>query len=67
MRIALCEITFVRYQCLVHVILEDGSYHDSIITYFPDELSFSASQFIGKTIDEACEYKRRRDVAYLRS
>jgi hypothetical protein len=38
-----------------------------IATYYPDELSFTAEQFIGKTRQEAGAIYHRSDVAYLQS
>jgi len=38
-----------------------------LFAYYPDELSFSSSDFIGKTVHEARELFMRRDGAYLRS
>jgi hypothetical protein len=40
---------------------------EQLFTYYPDELSFAAGEFVGKTRAEALELKRQRDVAYLRS
>jgi hypothetical protein len=51
----------------VMVKYEGSTEFEPLFTYFPDELSFSAGEFIGKTRAEAFELKRQRDVAYLRS
>ena len=46
--------------------LEDGT-EKIVFYYYNDELFFSASQFIGKTVEEANEIRRKADIAYLRS
>ena len=35
--------------------------------YFDDEIDISADELIGKTLEEAYEIKRQKDLAYLRS
>lgn len=50
----------------VHVTYEDGS-EKMLTTYFPDEISFDESEFIGLTDDQALKMKHQRDIAYLRS
>jgi hypothetical protein len=45
--------------------LSDGT-EAEVFRYFDDELSFSAQQFTGLTITQACELKFKADVAYLR-
>ena len=46
--------------------LEDGS-EIVVFYYYNDELYFNENQFIGKTVEEANEIRRRADIAYLRS
>lgn len=46
--------------------MSDGS-EMMVFEYFSDELHFTAEEFEGLTIDQACELKFRKDVAYLRS
>lgn len=48
------------------VVLEDET-ETTAFWYYSDELTFSPSDVIGKTIDEACALKQARDVAYLQS
>lgn len=54
------------YRMIVRVRFDNGFTSD-LLSYFPDELSFSPSDFIGRTGPEAAEMYYRRDVAYLRS
>lgn len=48
----------------VWVVLEDGS-EKFLFTYYPDEISFVESDFIGLTEDEARTLKFGRDRSYL--
>ena len=41
--------------------------YTSLFSYYPDEISFSESEFIGKTVAQAKALRHERDVAYLRS
>ena len=50
----------------VHAKFDNGT-EKIVVTYFADELSFSESEFIGKTSREASELHTRKDLAYLRS
>jgi len=50
----------------ITVLLSNGN-SDSLGTYYPDELTFHPTDFIGKTMEEAQGIKRQRDVDYLRS
>lgn len=50
----------------VRVTFEDGS-EEMIFTYFPDEISFLESDFVGLTEEEAHTLKFGRDRAYLQS
>lgn len=45
---------------------EDSIEHE-LFEYYPDELSFSPSEFIGLTIEEGKDLRRQKDLAYLRS
>ena len=49
----------------VRVTFEDGS-EKELFRFYPDELSFRESEFIGLTEVEARALRHRRDVAYLR-
>lgn len=46
---------------------DDPEVEKKLFHYYPDELSFSASEFIGLTEAEAHNLKFKRDVSYLRS
>lgn len=50
----------------VYVTLEDGK-EEFLFEYYPDEISFTESDFIGLTIQEAIDLKRKKDMAYLQS
>ena len=45
---------------------EDGS-SKSLFTFYPDEVSFRASEFIGLTEDEARSLFHRKDISFLKS
>lgn len=46
--------------------MEDGR-EVRAFDYFDDEIDISADELIGKTLEEAYEVKRQKDLAYLRS
>ena len=50
----------------VKVTFDDGAVVE-LFEFFPDELRFHESEFIGKTEDEARALRHAKDVAYLRS
>jgi hypothetical protein len=50
----------------VYVTLEDGT-EQFLYEYYPDEISFSPSEFVGLTIDEAKHLKFIKDRNYLQS
>lgn len=50
----------------VKVTYEDGS-EETLFWFYPDELSFTESEFIGLTRQEAKDLRLKKDVAYLRS
>ena len=45
---------------------EDGS-TETLFSFYPDEISFRAEEFIGLTREEAHALRHGKDVAYLRS
>ena len=51
---------------MVIATFEDGSAR-SLFSFYPDEISFQASEFIGLTEQEAMILRHRRDVVYLQS
>lgn len=50
----------------VRVTFDDGVEME-LFEFFPDELSFFPSDFVGKTEDDARAFRHAKDVAYLRS
>lgn len=56
------------YQHVVKVTLE-RSPHDTevLFAFFPDEISFTREEVVGKTVDEVRALRHAKDVAYLRS
>ena len=50
----------------VHVVYEDGS-KEKLFEFYPDEISFSESEFIGLTRDEAVHLKFKKDKNFLQS
>lgn len=39
----------------------------SLFEYYPDEISFTANEFVGLTVEQARALKGKKDRAYLRS
>ena len=50
----------------VTVKTEDGEIHE-LFEFYPDEISFTSSEFIGLTIKEARSLKFKKDKEYLQS
>lgn len=50
----------------VTVTFEDGSVKD-LFQFYPDEIHFSESEFVGRTEAEAFAIRTKKDVDYLRS
>ena len=50
----------------VHVTLENGK-EEFLFEYYPDEISFSASEFVGLTIEESRHLKFVKDKKFLQS
>ena len=50
----------------VTATFEDGTTKE-LFTFYPDELSFRASEFVGLTEQEAHDLFSKKDVAYIRS
>ena len=50
----------------VHAYFDDGS-DEILFHYYPDEISFTESEFIGLTALEAKALRHLKDVDYLRS
>jgi len=45
---------------------DDGT-EKHLFEYYPDEISFTASEFIGLTEREARDLRTKKDIAYLQS
>jgi len=45
----------------------DGGAEERLFDYYPDEISFSAAEFVGLTKSEALKLKHQKDLSYLRS
>lgn len=50
----------------VTVEYDDGE-SEKLFSYYPDEISFSPSEFVGSTRSEAITMRHKKDVAYLQS
>jgi len=50
----------------VTVTYSDGN-TETLFSFYPDEISFSPSEFVGLTRDQALELRHRKDVAWLQS
>lgn len=50
----------------VRVVFEDGT-EKTLFEFYPDEISFVPSEFVGLTEQEAHELRHKKDVAFLRS
>ena len=57
------RIDYGRMQITVET--EDGT-HETIFSYYPDELSFHQDELIGLTIPEARDLFVRKDTKFLR-
>jgi hypothetical protein len=51
----------------VMVVLEGETEEREVFEYYPDELTFTAHEFIGLTLDEAKKLKFEKDKRYLQS
>ena len=50
----------------VHVTMEDGM-EQLLYEFYPDEISFTESEFVGLTLDEARHLKFKKDKNFLQS
>jgi hypothetical protein len=50
----------------VWVTYEDGE-EEKLFSYYPDEISFDASEFVGLTREQAMSLYTKKDINYLRS
>jgi|1_EtaG_2_1085319.scaffolds.fasta_scaffold03279_2 hypothetical protein len=54
-------------QAIVEVKTEDCDAFKTLFGFYHDELHFSPSEFIGKTVGDGHEIRYRRDLAYIQS
>jgi hypothetical protein len=45
----------------------DRANPETLFSYFPDEISFRPSEFIGLTREQAMNLRKQKDIAYLQS
>jgi len=51
----------------VWIKLENQTEEEFLYDYYPDEISFKSTEFVGLTRSEAISLKHNKDLAYLRS
>lgn len=61
-----CRIEKDRFENKVIGVDESGVEH-LLFTYYPDEIRFTADEFVGHSIQYANDLFIKRDMAYLRS
>lgn len=71
-KIVKCHITAMPQSFLddmpqVIVTLEGETEPQLLFEFYPDEIFFSESEFIGLTLDEARQLKSKKDKQYLQS
>lgn len=66
-KIKQCTINEGEYKNTISVIYDDGSTDERFSSYYPDELYFEESEFVGLTEEQARDLIFRKDVEYLRS
>ena len=49
------------------IVTLDNNTEETLFEYYPDEISFTESEFIGLTISECRALYTKKDLAYLRS
>ena len=50
----------------VKVVFEDRT-EKTLFQFYPDEITFTESEFVGLTEEEAFRLRHKKDVAYLQS
>lgn len=63
-RIIDVELVFATYRTHVIATLDDGA-RGVVFSYFADELTFTARQFVGMTLEEAHNAFYEADVNYM--
>ena len=70
-KIIKCEIRWIDYGFYkspnVFVMYAGKEELEFLFNYYPDEISFTESEFIGLTHDEAMKLFYEKDMEYLRS
>ena len=66
-KIKQCAVNEGEYKNTISVIYDDGSTDERFSSYYPDELYFKESEFVGLTEEQARDLIFRKDVEYLRS
>ena len=61
-----CEIYTSVRQHIIAAWFDDGSHDYCLGAYYPDELSFTESEFVGLSRKDARELIEKRDQEYLR-
>lgn len=51
---------------VVYATTADGVEHE-LFSFYPDEISFTATEFEGLTVEQARSLRYKKDVAYLKS
>lgn len=64
--IKLCTIENGRFMNEIYVTYDDGT-TECIGSYYPDELYYAESEFVGLTKHQAQHLMYQRDIAYLQS
>lgn len=49
------------------IVIDSAGKETTLFEYYPDEISFTAEEFIGLTLDQARRLKFTKDKAYLQS
>ena len=49
------------------VVEYENKSSETLFEFYPDEISFVASEFVGLTREQAVALRHKRDVAYLQS
>lgn len=53
-------------QTSISAVMSNGD-EEKLFSYYPDELSFSSSEFIGKTAQESRQIFSAKDIAYIQA
>ena len=65
-RITAMPKSFVDPMPQIFATLEDGK-EEFLFEYYPDEISFKESEFVGLTVDQAKHLKFKKDKSFLQS